>query len=237
MLPGGDGAAVLMMLRFASGVDAGVEAVPWVLPRGELLAAWPEEGEPGKGGVYPPRLALALTESGSGSSVLFLRLAAPLSLAGDVDTTSATAPTVEAVDVVPGLAACAAARSQLRLLLASPKRTFTALIEARGQNAVGIFRNPTGVARAPTAAPDLDGLLVGAGVGIGDDAAVEVMGALLSETAVLVLLACGVLVRVALDASVRLEVRPRPPLAARNQMPMGVDPKSLLRMLDMQGED
>lgn len=189
----------------------------FLLPRGDLLAAWPEAPEAPPAGVpYASGLAIAL-DDGCGGATVFRAV---------VPDDGAVA--LEGAERIPGLAACASARRDLRLILASPKRTFLGLIETRGQNAVSVFRNPGELERAPTVAIPIQGACV-------EEA--EVLGAALGEDAIVVLLR-GQLLRCTLDEAARVveEVRKGPPPRA-SELPMGIDRAALLRMLDMQGED
>jgi len=204
----------------------------WELPDGELLGAWPEEEAAMECGaaVASSGLSLVFVESfNSNASVLRVTLAPAVG----------STPFVEACVRIPAIASLASARRDLRLALVSPARTFVALVEARGRNAVTVFRRPTaGATRSPTAALDLSS---------GDDASdPEVLGALLSDAAALVLTRHSV-ARYTLDATARVgeDARPRPPGAAaagageggERRTPLGLDAKALLRMLDMHGED
>lgn len=196
------------------------EVVRWRLSQGELLGAWPEEGNPGgpeaaaeAAAAGPSSLAAAVAD---GHGAVVLRLALP--------PAPGSQPIVASSVFVPGLGACSSARPNLSLVLASPSRTFFALVEGRGRNAVSLFRSPSGAARAPTAAPDLE-----------DGGGGEVFGVFLGDSAVVVLQR-GRVVRCPLEASARVLGASRP-LALQQDLPMGIDPKALLRMLDAQGDD
>jgi len=214
----------------------------WAFSDGELLAAWPVDGRGSSEGrpvadteSCPAEQGTVSRSSNNASSSLALALGVGHDLLV-MDLMLPQTPDSEPVLIgsmkVPGLAACASARSGLRLVLASPMRTFFALVETHGKNAVGVFRHPACAARAPTVAPQLDGLM---GDAQEDINANEVRGAFLLENALVVLLGHK-LVRYALDASVELPDAPRP-LASRADLPLGVDPEALLRMLDMHGEE
>eukprot|EP00928_Gymnodinium_smaydae_P039383 TRINITY_DN26919_c0_g1_i1.p1 TRINITY_DN26919_c0_g1~~TRINITY_DN26919_c0_g1_i1.p1 ORF type:complete len:498 (+),score=95.94 TRINITY_DN26919_c0_g1_i1:155-1648(+) len=222
-----DGAALTSLRVPLDGSSAPVEVECWALARGDLLAAW--QTDAGVGAIVAQRrLALVLSDGSHGVRVLHAAVperCADVAKASDLGS-ALSKPELVAIGDIPGLGACASARSQLQSLLVSPGCTFSALMESCGQNAVAVFRSPSvGAARSGTASPDL--CCGGAGVevwamGFTDDA--------------LWIRTPQHLVRCDLDASVRVEGA-APPLAPRIELPMGVDPKALLHMLDMRGED
>lgn len=217
------------------------EVACWILS-GELLGAWVESGGSstsseghattdgtvcedtaiGQGNSANSKLAVVLSDGCHGAFLFHLMLA----------SASHAAPSFHNSSWVPGIAACASARAGLRLVLASPSRKFLALVEALGNSAVTIFGNPAGSSRAPTAALQLAQVLYAAG-SMQDPS--EVRGAFLLESAIVVLLRSG-LVRTMLDASVRLVDVVAAPLSLE-RMPMGINRKALLQMLDRYGED
>lgn len=194
----------------------------WTLPRGDLLAAWAEVDDSAGAGAC----GLAVL-SADGHDAVAWRLSLPAS------SSASTVPMPVSVSCerIPALASCAAARAQLRLILASPSRAVLALVEAEGQHAVNVFRNPDGSPRAPTAVVHLDGLQELAG-----SDHLEVLGVVLSEKAITVLMKHG-LAFCEIDQAAELASQsPRTMLTSR-EMPMGIDPQALLRMLDMRGDD
>merc|ERR1719221_998860 len=100
---------------------------------------------------------------------------------------------------------------------------------------MGVFRNPEGAPCAPTAAPQPAEILAAARGSAAGSSAGEVQTALLTDTAVVMLLSEWIVVT-RLDASVKCASVARPPVS-RDRMPLNIDPNALLRMLDMHGED
>eukprot|EP00929_Paragymnodinium_shiwhaense_P096766 TRINITY_DN58451_c0_g1_i1.p1 TRINITY_DN58451_c0_g1~~TRINITY_DN58451_c0_g1_i1.p1 ORF type:complete len:557 (-),score=117.84 TRINITY_DN58451_c0_g1_i1:100-1770(-) len=223
------GAAVVTSLCIPADADAAgsvPKATCWSLPAEGLLAAWPEaiRADDSVDEASQWRLAVLLPEAQSGGALLL-----GLSLPADADA-GAAVPAATLRLRVPGLASLATARQQLRLVLASPARNFFALVEAMGQSAAVIFRRPSG-SRAPTTAPPLmDDRLFDA------EGNVEVLGAVLTDDFIDILTPRW-LVRCPLDKSVALPGEKKRALPSRDEMPMGIDPAALLRMLDLQGED
>merc|ERR1711874_502234 len=135
----------------------------------------------------------------------------------------------------PGLASCARAREDLRIVRASPAWTFFVLVEGHGRSAVTVFRNPKEAKIAPMAGLDFCELLEQAALtgrgAHGAGASEEILGVAVLEVALVVTTRdCALWCQ--LDASVQVR-EVALPLAALERMPLGIDPKAVLRMLDM----
>jgi len=172
------------------------------------------------------RLLVVASDGGSEAAVFHIVL----------PPTPSSTPVLLDATWVPGLAACASARPQLRLVLLSPARSFFALIEACGASSATVFRNPEGSLRAPTSFVQLDGIDGNhTSTEANCEGIAEIHGALLQEN-LLVVFTGQSIVLTSLDMSVRVTELARP-LAACGGFPMGLDPHAVLQMLDRQGEE
>ncbi|CAK9001730.1 9 [Durusdinium trenchii] len=127
------------------------------------------------------------------------------------------------ITALPGAGACAAARacgtSAGARLVVAPE--FFALVEV-DQRGVSLYRNPQGTRVAPLAS-----------LAVLDP---PVLGLAIAAQDALVLRSAQSIIHCTIDLAVKVEVVKRP-LISREQMPLGMDPEALLKMLDARGED
>lgn len=203
---------VITKLRLP-GPLVGAHCDSWRLSGGELLAAWTKPEVAGEANI---RLAVSTADKTRGAILFDINL-----------PSQANVPQFCNALFLPALGTCAAARQHLHITLVSPNRGFIALIESMGRHAVSIFKNPVDAARAPTAAVDLSTVS-----GIRE---AEVLAAVLTDKAVVINLQDCVVICY-LNPSAKVPDIPKQ-LVSSDRMPLGIDPKALLRMLDLHGDD
>ncbi|CAE7945120.1 unnamed protein product [Symbiodinium sp. KB8] len=187
--------AVCTVFRMEPAAQA--EMRSWLLPRGDVLSC----------AEHVSGLEVALAHNSQGALLFRMVL-------------ESESPAILDAAVIPGAAACAAAREQLQIFAVSPGRGFFMLVDGSGGAAV--FRCPdpsTSSSRSPTVTVSSESV----------NAVKLLESSLLMRTR-------QAIVRCKLNMSAKVEGVKRE-LISREVMPLGMDPKALLRMLDMQGED
>merc|ERR1712032_1705027 len=103
------------------------------------------------------------------------------------------------------------------------------LIETRGQNAVSVFANPAGAARAPTAGLNVADALATKELDDGEFCD-DVLGACALQSCIVILCRCA-LMRVVVDNTVSIAEVAKPK-STSGRLPLGMNPEAVLRMLD-----
>ncbi|CAE7245265.1 unnamed protein product [Symbiodinium sp. CCMP2592] len=187
--------AVCTVFRMEPAAQA--EMRSWLLPRGDVLSCT----------EHVSGLEVALAHNSQGALLFRMVL-------------ESEGPALLNAALIPGAAACAAAREPLQTFAVSPDRGFFVLVD--GSGGASVFRCPdpsTSSSRSPTVTVSLE----------------SVRATKLLESSLLMRTKQGI-VRCKLNMSAKVEGAKRE-LVSRELMPLGMDPKALLRMLDMQGED